>query len=276
MLRITVWDGRSAEESLATVAEDGTIFVPFGIDRNFKVDGLSSSGLKDLIHQESLKYFRESVVQVVIEEYNSSRAYLLGEITTGAGRGDGLYPLEGRKTVLEFIIEHGGFAPQAAMTRVQVNRATGETLTINMSEVIFQGDESQNVLVHPDDIVWVPSREVGGNTYYVFGEVGAPGVVETDENLSLIEVISRSGSFNPDADRDSVFIARGNPNDPEILEFDMKRLVEEADFSQNTVLQNNDVVFVPRRNLSKYTDVIAAITPILGLLSDVIFLFGVR
>lgn len=277
VLRITVWDGRTVAETSVIVAEDGTIFVPFGIDRNFKVDGLSSTGLKGVIQEESLRYFRESVVQVVIEEYNSSRAYLLGEVGFGvAGRGDGLYALEGRKTVLEFIIEHGGFTPQAAMTRVQLNRATGERLTLNMSDVIFQGDESQNVVVNPGDIVWVPSREIGANTYYVFGEVGSPGVVTTEENLSLVEVISRSGSFTPDADRDSVFIARGDVNNPEILRFDLKSLVEEADFSQNTLLRDNDVVFVPRRGLARYRDVIEAVAPLLGLLRDTVFLFQIR
>ena len=199
LLHITVWNGLNVEDTTVRVAEDGTIFVPFGVDLNLKVQGLSSTDLKRLIQKESLKYFRETVVQVVIEEYNSSRAYLLGEVGRRgtAGQGAGMYPLKGRQTVLEFIIEHGGFTEQANMTRVQINRASGDVDFLNLSEVVFQGDESQNLVVNPGDIVWVPSKEVGANTYYVFGEVRAPGMVTSQERLSLVEVISRAGSFTP-------------------------------------------------------------------------------
>jgi len=185
-----------------------------------------------------------------------------------------MFPLKGRQTVLEFIIEHGGFTEQANMTRVQINRVSGEVVFLNMSEVIFQGDEKQNLVVNPGDIVWVPSKEVGANSYYVFGEVNSPGVVTSQENLSLVEVISRSGSFTKDASRSKVYIARGDPDQPEVLELDIKRLIEEADFAQNAALQNNDVIFIPRRGLAKLQDVVAAITPLLGLLRDTIFLFG--
>ncbi len=278
LLHITVWKGLEVEEATVRVAEDGTIFVPFGVDLNLKAQGLSSTDLKRLIQKESLKYFRETVVQVVIEEYNSSRAYLLGEVGRGATGGDGagMYPLKGRQTVLEFIIEHGGFSEAANLTRVQINRASGEVAFLNLSEVIFQGDESQNPVVNPGDIVWVPSKEVGANVYYVFGEVRAPGIVTTQETLSLVEVLSRAGSFTPQASRSKVYIARGDPNQPEMLLSDVKSLIQEADFSQNFVLQNHDVIYVPRRGFALFQDVVSAITPILGLLRDTVFLFGLR
>ena len=278
LLHITVWNGLAVEDVTVRVAEDGTIFVPFGVDLNLKVEGLSSTDLKRLIQKESLKYFRETVVQVVIEEYNSRRAYLLGELGRGAlgTQGAGMYSLQGRQTVLEFIIEHGGFSAEANLTRVQINRASGEVAFLNLSEVIFQGDESQNPVVNPGDIVWVPSKEVGANVYYVFGEVNAPGIVTSQENLSLVEVISRAGSFTPQASRSKVYIARGDPNQPEVQLMDMKSLIQEADFSQNSVLQNNDVIYIPRRNFALFQDVVAAITPILGLLRDTVFLFGLR
>ena len=278
LLHITVWNGLNVEETTVRVAEDGTIFVPFGIDLNLKVQGLSSTDLKRLIQKESLKYYRDTVVQVVIEEYNSSRAYLLGEVGRGtaSGQGAGMYSLKGRQTVLEFIIEHGGFTEQANMNRVQINRVSGDVVFLNLSEVIFQGDENQNPVVNPGDIVWVPSKEIGANTYYVFGEVNAPGMVTSQENLSLVEVISRAGSFTPDASRADVYIARGDPNQPEVVRLDLKSLIQEADFSQNAVLQNNDVIYVPRRGFALFQDVVAAITPLLGLLRDTIFLFGLR
>jgi len=101
LLHITVWNGLAVDETTVRVAEDGTIFVPFGIDLNLKAQGLSSTDLKSLIRMESLRYFRETVVQVVIEEYNSSPAYLLGEVgREGAGEGAGVFSLKGRRQVI--------------------------------------------------------------------------------------------------------------------------------------------------------------------------------
>ena len=278
VLRITVWNGATIEETRVRVAEDGTIFAPFEVNRTLRVVGLSSTGLKRLMQQELLNNTQEPVVQIVIEEYNSRHAYLLGEIGIGGmgTSGTGLYPLEGRKSVLEFIIQHGGFTEEANLARVQINRASGEVLTLNLSDVIFQGDESQNPIVNPGDVVWVPSKEVGANTYYVLGEVHSPGVVTSEEDLSLVDVISRSGGFTADAERQKVFIARENFNQPELLQSDLKSLVEKADFSQNTALQNGDVIFVARRGLAKYREVIAVISPLLGLLRDTVFLIDRR
>ncbi len=151
----------------------------------------------------------------------------------------------------------------------------GEVLVLNLSDVVFQGDESQNVIVNPGDIVRILSKEVGANTYYVFGEVQSPGVVTTQEQLSTLDVISRSGSFAPDASPSQVFLAR-DLVEPEIIQLDLKRVVEKADFSQNVALQINDVIYVPKRGFAKYRDVISAITPFLGLIRDTVFLLNVR
>jgi len=151
----------------------------------------------------------------------------------------------------------------------------GEVLVLNLSDVVFQGDERQNVIVNPGDIVRILSKEVGANTYYVFGEVQSPGVVTTQEQLSILDVISRSGSFTPDALPSQVFLAR-DLVEPEIIQLDLKRVVEKADFSQNVASQNNDVIYVPKRGFAKYRDVIAAISPFLGLIRDTVFLLNVR
>ncbi len=57
---------------------------------------------------------------------------------------------------------------------------------------------------------------------------------------------------------------------------DMKSMIQVADYSQNVVLQNHDVIYIPRRNFALFKDVVAAISPILGLLRDTVFLFGLR
>ncbi|MEE8162175.1 MAG: SLBB domain-containing protein [Acidobacteriota bacterium] len=270
VLNITVWNGETREEERIRIAQDGTLFIPFGVNQTLNVTGLTSSDLKERIEQELLVYFRQVVVQVVFEEFHSNRAYLLGEVVSGTGQGPGLYALEGRKRVLEFVIEHGGFTSRANLTEIQLNRADGEVVLLNLSDVIFQADESQNPIVNPGDIVWVPSREIGSKNYFVFGEVSRPGVVSAPGDLTLLEVVSLAGSMTLNAERDTVYVARaqGDSNQPEVLKLDLKRLMEKGDFSQNIALQSNEVIFVPQRGLSRFNDVIRAITPIISLVRD--------
>ena len=266
VLNITVWNGESREEEEVKVAQDGTVFIPFGVNQTLSVTGLTSTDLKKRIEQEMLVYFRQVVVQVVFEEFRSNRAYLLGEISPGQGQGPGLYSLEGRKRVLEFIIQHGGFTSNASLTQIQLNRSDGDVVLLNLSDVIFQADESQNPIVNPGDIVWVPSKEIGSQNYFVFGEVQDPGVVSAPGDMTLVTAISMAGSMTLNAERDRVYVARaqGVANQPEVLMLDLKRLQEEGDFSQNIALQDNDVIFVPQRGLSRFRDVIAAITPVIS------------
>lgn len=273
VLNITVWNGENREQEEVKIAQDGTVFIPFGVNQTLSVTGLTSTDLKKRIEQEMLVCFRQAVVQVVFEEFRSSRAYLLGEVNRGPGQeGPGLYPLEGRKKVLEFIIQHGGFTNNAKLTQIQLNRADGEVVLLNLSDVIFLGDESQNPVVNPGDIVWVPSMDIGSKNYFVFGEVEDPGVVSAPGDMTLVTAISMAGSMTLDAERDTVYVARaqGVGNEPEVLKLDIKRLQEEADFSQNITLQDNDVVFVPRRGLSRFRDVVAAITPVFNLVTTAV------
>ena len=93
----------------------------------------------------------------------------------------------------------------------------------------------------PGDIVWVPSRDIGSQNYFVFGEVQDPGVVSAPGEMNLVKAISMAGSMTLNAERDTVYVARaqGVGIEPEVLKLDMKRLQEEGDFSQNITLQNN-------------------------------------
>jgi polysaccharide export outer membrane protein len=261
-LKVTVWNGETVEEVSLQVAEDGTVFVPFGVNRNIKVEGLSSSALKQTIREGLLKYYVQPEVQVVVAEYRANQAYLLGEVGRQAG-GAGLYPLQGRKTVLEFIIEHGGFSENANMLNVRIRTSGGQTLTLNLSDVIFKGDQSQNVIVNPGDVVWVPSKEVGANTYFVFGEVRQPGAILSQTDMTLIELISKAGSFTPDASRTDVFLVRGDPQHPEVVRVDFRRVLERGELAGDRVVRNRDLVYVPRRKLAQFRDVLAIALPIL-------------
>ncbi len=272
VLGVTVWNGADLQESKIKVAEDGTIFVPFGLNENLLVEGCTSSELKRGILESLTRYYRSPQVQVVIDSYQSKRAYLLGTVRWGTGRGPGLWPLAGKKRILEFITENGGFTENSNLTAVQLNRASGEVLRLNLSDVIFRGDLDQNPVVDDGDIVWVPPKEVGSNTYYLFGEVRNPGVVISETPLTVVDAISKAGSLTRDAAQKGIFLVRGDLNEPHVVQLNLKKLFRHADLSQNAVLEDHDILFVAKSPGTKMRDVMAIISPIIGVIRDAVFL----
>ena len=58
VLDITVWNGENREQEEVKIAQDGTVFIPFGVNQTLSVTGLTSTDLKKRIKQELLVYFR--------------------------------------------------------------------------------------------------------------------------------------------------------------------------------------------------------------------------
>lgn len=80
---------------------------------------------------------------------------------------------------------------------------------------------------------------------YVSGEVTTPGVVPiTDMPLTLVEAVNLAGGQTPEAALQRVQVVR----DGESHTFNVRALLERGDMSQNLLLQDGDVVFVPENS----------------------------
>lgn len=259
-----------------SVAEDGTILVPFSLNRILSVEGQTASQLKTLLDRELRRFYREPVVQVVIKEYRAQLACLLGEIRSGErdSTGPGCYPLRGEVRLLEFVTRHGGVTPEADITQVKLNRG-GESFTLDLAQVIFGGSQEANLPLQAGDIIWVLSRDHTQRVHYVFGEVRKPGLVKSSETLRLAEAVARAGSFSPDAALDRTAIIRGDTSRAQIFRLDLRRFLEQGDASQNPVLEDSDVVYVPRRSGARFRDWVKIVLPVLGVLRDTAILYEV-
>ncbi len=79
----------------------------------------------------------------------------------------------------------------------------------------------------------------------VSGEVKTPGVVPlTDMPLTLVEALTLAGGQTPEAALQRVQVVRAG----ESRTFDVQALLERGDMSQNILLQDGDVVFVPENS----------------------------
>ncbi|MFQ6618272.1 MAG: FG-GAP-like repeat-containing protein, partial [Fidelibacterota bacterium] len=245
IINISIWTGLKQEKYRFTIPDDGNIFIPLVSAEPIEVESKTSSEINRDITEKLSVFLREPRVEVFIEEYNSKRAQLIGEVgKPGVKGGPGTYPLTGRVTVVEFLNSNGGPGDKANLKRVQIMKETGKIFYVDLERALYQGDETQDPYVDDGDVIFIPSMEVSERYVYVLGEVNKPGKVDLIGEMRFMEAIAKAGNLTKYAVKDKIVIARGDPLNPEIMNINYDDIVKKGDYTQNIVLQNNDVIYV--------------------------------
>ena len=257
-LRIRIWTGVEAREHEVVVQADGNIFLPFVGLASMEAGDRSALELRDQIVERLRESYREPAAEVTVTEKVARLATIMGEIrTTVRGQtGPGRYPLPGRVRLVDFLTEHGGLTDEAALNRTQITRG-GETAIYDLSRAIFQNDESQNPILDDGDLIYVPALSTNSRKLLIFGEVGRPGLLEMTDDIAISEAIALTGGFTSNAHKSGVVIVRGGLEDPVVLTSNWE-LLQQGDLTQDLTVQDGDMIFVGRRKLATFTEVMQA------------------
>lgn len=151
---IDVFNEKELENKVRQVAQDGTIDYPL-IER-ITVGGLNPEEVAALITLKLVEggFLRNPQVSVLVEEYNSKRIHVLGEV-----KKPGTFSFQEDMKLVQAITLAGGFTAIAKETRVSVTRK------IDDKEVVFVVDvkkivnnKATNIPLQAGDIVYVPER----------------------------------------------------------------------------------------------------------------------
>jgi polysaccharide export outer membrane protein len=147
--QITVLVYGSTEFSGAhLVRPDGKITMPFLGD--VVAAGLSPIELGNVVKERLKKYLVEPDVSVSVNQVNSKRFYIQGEVNN-----TGAYTLLVPTRVLEALVNAGGFRDFANQKKIVIMRMTGERLSFNYKDVIKGKKMDQNIYLKPGDIIIV-------------------------------------------------------------------------------------------------------------------------
>lgn len=251
-----------------TVRPDGNI--SFLLVENLPVRGLTIGELDSSLTAAVRRYLREPKIDVEVSEYGSKVVSLLGAIESlvgagGAKSGQGRYALKNRTYLLDLILEAGGTTPDAQLEKVQLIRS-GQAYTFNLQRVLSFGDPSHNPILQGGDIIIVPGASRLTKKIVVLGEVTKPDVYLLASDATLLEAVSRAGGLNSTALRDDIRIIRPSEGRPEMFTVNFQRITTHGDLAQNVLLDNNDIVYVPRSFMGDVNDVITKIEPLLNVL----------
>ncbi|MBW1765727.1 MAG: SLBB domain-containing protein [Deltaproteobacteria bacterium] len=258
--------------STATAKVDNRGRISYSFIDDLDVAGLAPSLLDDLLTEKLSNYVRKPRIDVLVKEFKSKSATVMGELTslrgtTAAASGSGRMYLQGKTTLMDLIAIAGGYTVDADIKNVKLIRE-GKTYLINLYDIFEKGDESQNVIIDDGDVVNIPELPVYGERVYVLGEVNAQGVYSLKNAQDLLAAISLAGSFTRLAKEENTLIVRGYEpgKKPLVMMADLNALLRMADISQNIPLEDGDLVYVPRMKIGDINDWIANTMPLLSFL----------
>lgn len=270
VLEINTYSGEKVSTTPVTVDSRGRISFSF-LD-HLKVEGLTSSQLEELLTTKLSAYVRNPRISVLVKEFNSKSATVIGEFSSlrnvSYGKGaSGRINLKGRTTLTDLIALGGGYTLNADIKNVKLVRK-GKAYLINLFDIIERGDESQNVIIDEADVVNIPELPTYGERVYVLGEVNSQGIYPLKEAQDLLAALALAGNTNRLAKEENTLIVRGyEPGKaPVVMMADVKSLLRKADISQNVRLKDGDLVYVPRMLIADINDWIVNMTPLLNLI----------
>ncbi|CAN5410724.1 hypothetical protein BH20VER3_BH20VER3_10080 [soil metagenome] len=104
-------------------------------------------------------YYHATVILAVdkVSEKSRGKVYVYGAVK---GQGPQEIPTDETYTVSKAVIRAGGFGDFADKRKVKISRKNGQDLVVDLKRVIEQGRTEDDVVLKPDDQIYVPQRLV--------------------------------------------------------------------------------------------------------------------
>ena len=259
---------------------DGDGFINLPVVGRLKASGITVERMEATLIEALKKYVRQPQVTITVVQFNSEPVFFVG-----AFKSPGIYPLEGRRTLVEMMSAVGGLQPTASR-RIKLTRrteygpipiasaipsadGTASSIEINMASLRDNLNPAEDVVLRPFDVVSVERAEM----VYVTGEVGRVGAFDLQErdSISVIQALTMAGGLGHDANVKTAWILRPVMNTSRRAEIplDLQRIMKGKD--SDRPLLPNDVLYVPKassfkRNLGRSAYVaVPVVTSVVGI-----------
>jgi polysaccharide export outer membrane protein len=218
------------------------------------VSGLTVERVEALLIERMRTFVQRPQATVTIVQFRSEPVFFVG-----AFKAPGIYPLQGRRTLVEVLSSIGGLQPNASR-RIKITRrkeigelpldnrvdsVDGKTTSaeISMGSLRENVNPAEDIVLMPFDVISVERAEM----VYVNGAIGRVGGFELGEkeSISVIQAISLAGGLARDAAPSKARVLRPVLNSSRRSEvpIDITRILagKDSDFP----LLPNDLLYIP-------------------------------
>jgi polysaccharide biosynthesis/export protein len=238
-LAVSVY-GETALTQNVTVLPDGSVNLP--LVGPLQVTGLTADAASHKLAHALAQYIKRPLVTIEVVTEGQSNALVLGDV-----KNPGKYALRGNAKLSDAIAAAGGLDSSmiGELPSARVETDGGTVHTISLQSLLRDGDESLDVPLGDNSVVYVQSRATF--TIEVVGAVDHPGEEQLHEGDRLSIAIAKAGnSATAQSDLSHVFVTRDVSGKAATNEVDMYRALEHGDLAGDPKLAQGDVVFVPQ------------------------------
>ena len=245
------------------ISPDGDIDLPFVGKINVK--NLTLTETKKKLISVLKRYYKNYDLQIKIEEFNSSKVYILGAVKNQLTINLNQKPIK----LIDAAIQ-ANYNPNSADKNYgnkALLRRDNQVYKININNIFQSVDTKDNFYLKKDDVLFVDRNS---DALHVFGEVTKPGVYFPNIDYSLTELISSAGLNSLTANAQKVYVIREDFDSflkINVFKLDIRNPINLV-LGKRFKLQPKDIIFIPPTTLVKWNRVISLLVPQTELFSS--------
>jgi len=226
LIKISVYN--NPDLALETrVSETGGITFP--LLGSVDVGGLPVSAAEKKLSGllESGGFIRKAQVNIIVETTASQQVSVIGQVNR-----PGRYPLDGKRSVLDFLALAGGFAAEGGDSVILIHHQNGVTTktVIDIVNIVRNAQLTADVELSGNDVIYVERAP----HFYIYGEVQRPGAFRLERDMTVLQALAVGGGLTP----------RGTERNIRIKRRDADGKMQIITAKHDDLLQTDDVVFV--------------------------------
>ena len=192
--------GKESAEYILPITREGTILIP---DVGpVKIAGLGFAEMKNFLSETIQQRIIGVNVVVSLAELRSMRIFVLGDAYK-----PGPYTLSSLSSVTHAIFAAGGVSDIGSLRNIEVKRAGKVVQTVDLYDLLINGDSSNDIILQSGDVVFIPSQS---KSVSILGEVRRPAIYELKSGDDYNAIIAMAGGLLPSAYPQATVVERYN------------------------------------------------------------------